>query len=126
MTSLLIAHASLWLLMGGLAVLLVLLSRQIGALHRRVAPAGALAVNELLKVGLQAPELSVTTLKGSEISLGIVQHLLSGAEGTEAVLANNTVYVVPRLNPDGAEAMFAAVKTHRSGNGTLPRWKPTS
>ena len=70
MTSLLIAHASLWLLMAGLAVLLVLLSRQIGALHRRLAPAGALAVNELLKVGLQAPELSVTTLGGNEISVG--------------------------------------------------------
>jgi methylamine dehydrogenase accessory protein MauD len=69
-TSLLIAHASLWLLIAGMVVLLVLLSRQIGALHRRVAPAGALAVNELLEVGLQAPELSVTTLDGREVAVG--------------------------------------------------------
>ncbi|NKB89338.1 MAG: hypothetical protein GKS06_14055 [Acidobacteria bacterium] len=54
---------------------------------------------------------------GSEIAVGIVQHLLSGADGTADVLANNTVYVVPRLNPDGAEAMFAAVQRHRAGNG---------
>ncbi len=53
---------------------------------------------------------------GSELALGIVEYLLSGAEGTAAVLSEQTVYVVPRLNPDGAEAMFAAVQGHRRGN----------
>ena len=67
MSSLLIAHGALWLLMAGMAVLLLLLSRQIGALHRRVAPAGALAVNEVLVVGQQAPELAVTTLAGKQL-----------------------------------------------------------
>ena len=67
MTSLLIAHGALWLLLAGMTVLLLLLSRQIAALHRRVAPAGALAVNAVLEVGQQAPELTVTTLAGNDV-----------------------------------------------------------
>jgi methylamine dehydrogenase accessory protein MauD len=66
-TSLLIAHGALWLLLAGMTVLLVLLSRQIAALHRRVAPAGALAVNAVLEVGQQAPELTVSTLAGNDV-----------------------------------------------------------
>jgi len=53
---------------------------------------------------------------GSELALGIVRHLLSGAQGTADVLSEQVVYVVPRLNPDGAEAMFAAVQNNRRGN----------
>jgi len=53
---------------------------------------------------------------GSELALGVVRYLLSGAEGTEAVLNEQVVYVVPRLNPDAAEAMFAAVQYNRRGN----------
>ena len=53
---------------------------------------------------------------GSELALGVVRYLLSGADGTERVLNEQVVYVVPRLNPDGAEAMFAAVRYNRRGN----------
>jgi len=69
-TSLLIAHGALWLLLIGMAVLLILLSRQIGALHQRVAPAGALAVNAVLEVGQQAPQLTVTSLAGRKLQAG--------------------------------------------------------
>ena len=69
MTSLLIAHGALWLLLVGMAILLLLLARQIGALHQRIAPAGALAVNSILQVGQVAPRLSVTTLAGKELDL---------------------------------------------------------
>ena len=70
MTSLLIAHGALWILMAGMVLLLVLLSRQIGALHQRVAPAGALAVNAVLEVGQRAPQLDVVTLAGATIHVG--------------------------------------------------------
>ncbi len=70
MSSLLIAHGALWLLMFGMAFLLLLLSRQVGALHQRVAPAGALAVNAVLDVGQAAPELEVTTLAERTLSVG--------------------------------------------------------
>jgi len=54
---------------------------------------------------------------GSELALGVVRYLLSGAEGTDDLLSEQVVYVIPRLNPDGAEAMFAAVQYNRRGNG---------
>jgi len=52
---------------------------------------------------------------GSQLALGIVRYLLEDPSA-EAVLRDQVVYVVPRLNPDGAEAMFAAVKTDRKVN----------
>lgn len=70
MTSLLIAHVALWLLMIGLVVLLIMLSRQVGALHQRVAPAGALAVNAVLEVGQPAPKLEASNLNGRRVSVG--------------------------------------------------------
>jgi methylamine dehydrogenase accessory protein MauD len=70
MDSLLIAHGALWVLVAILALLLVVLARQIGALHARVAPAGALAVNSVIQIGQAAPELRVTTLNGSSVVVG--------------------------------------------------------
>ena len=35
----------------------------------------------------------------------------------KAVLDNNVIYFFPRLNPDGAEAMFGRVKWDRTTNG---------
>jgi methylamine dehydrogenase accessory protein MauD len=69
MDSLLIAHVALWLLMAGLVVLVVLLSRQVSSLYTRVAPAGALSVNAVLTVGQHAPELDLTTLTGKRLQL---------------------------------------------------------
>jgi hypothetical protein len=52
---------------------------------------------------------------GSELALGVIRHLLSGEEvGT--VLTDHVIYVVPRLNADGAEAMFANVRADRRRN----------
>jgi len=55
---------------------------------------------------------------GSHLALEIVRYLtLHGSEDTvRAVLDNQVVYVVPRLNPDGAEAMFARVRWDRRTN----------
>ena len=46
------------------------LTRQIGVLYERVAPAGALAVNRNLKVGQQAPSLSLQTLDSKLVEVG--------------------------------------------------------
>jgi len=70
MASLLIAHGALWILIAALVLVLVLLSRQVGALHARVAPAGALAVNTVLEVGQPAPRLSVRTLADQIVQIG--------------------------------------------------------
>jgi methylamine dehydrogenase accessory protein MauD len=70
MTSLLIAHGALWLLIAGMVFVLFVLSRQIGGLHNRVAPAGALSINAVLEVGGRAPRLTVTTLAGKRVGIG--------------------------------------------------------
>ncbi len=50
---------------------------------------------------------------GSHLALETVRYLLSS---DDANLDNTVYYVVPRLNPDGAEAMFAAVRHARTRN----------
>jgi methylamine dehydrogenase accessory protein MauD len=54
----------------GLAVLLFGLARQVGILHERVAPMGAMASDQGLAVGEMPPPLSVTTLVGDRLALG--------------------------------------------------------
>jgi len=60
-------------------------------------------------------------LIGSELALFLADYLL-GAYASDATvkqrLDNHAVYIVPRVNADGAEQMFAAVKTGRRTNST--------
>ena len=65
-----IALVLLWILVVVLAVVVYALARQIGVLYERVAPAGALALNSVLKVGDPAPELTLQTLAGVELTVG--------------------------------------------------------
>jgi hypothetical protein len=62
--------------------------------------------------------LSGDHLLGSALALETVRYLLAGGDTAAATVLNTqVVYVVPRLDPDGAEAMFAAVKRDRRTNG---------
>lgn len=70
MTALTVTMVLLWILIIILAVMVYALSRQIGALYERVAPAGALAVNATLKTGDAAPVFELDTLAGDAISIG--------------------------------------------------------
>jgi methylamine dehydrogenase accessory protein MauD len=54
----------------GLAVLLFGLARQVGILHERVAPMGAMTSDQGLAVGEMSPPLPVTTLAGDRLDLG--------------------------------------------------------
>jgi methylamine dehydrogenase accessory protein MauD len=74
MNLLIVAVVLLWVVVLGLAVTVFALTRQIGVLFERVAPAGALALNKQLKVEDTAPTISVKTLAGETIDTG------SGAE----------------------------------------------
>lgn len=53
-----------------LAVLLFGLARQVGVLHERVAPMGAMSSDQGPAVGEQAPVLSAATLGGERIEIG--------------------------------------------------------
>ena len=67
---LVVSNIVLWI--GFIAMVLVnlALARQIGVLYERVAPAGALMMNQKLAVGAEAPVLAVNTLEGEALELG--------------------------------------------------------
>ncbi len=58
-------------------------------------------------------------LIGSEVALGIAGRLINGYgkdDNITATLDKRTFYIVPRLNPDGAELFFNQVRHEYSGN----------
>lgn len=60
-------------------------------------------------------------LVGSELALATVEHFLTQYESDADVrerLDNHVLYVIPRVNPDAAEQMFADVRTGRRTNLT--------
>ncbi len=67
--ALLISNIVLWLVVAVMGFVILALVRQVGVLVERVAPAGALAVQEGAKVGEAAPRLSVDTLGGKRIEV---------------------------------------------------------
>jgi len=67
---LLLSNIILWIAVIALGLVVFALTRQIGVLYERVAPAGALAVNQNLEVGQLAPELSLQTLSSEMITVG--------------------------------------------------------
>jgi len=60
-------------------------------------------------------------LVGSHLALEAIRYLLENARdpAVQTALADHVFYIFPRLNPDGAEAMFAGVKWNRTTN-SLP------
>jgi len=70
-TALVIAVALLWVLSLALGATVFALARQVGILHERVAPAGALSMNQRLVAGEPAPVVETETLSGSEIKIGV-------------------------------------------------------
>jgi methylamine dehydrogenase accessory protein MauD len=69
-TALAISNVVLWVLVVALAAVVLALTRQLGVLHERIAPAGALMLNRGLTVGEPAPLLEVTDLAGRAVTIG--------------------------------------------------------
>src|SRR5439155_1574869 len=68
--ALLVSNAVLWMVVVLLACVVAALARQIGVLHERVAPAGALMVGKGPAVGESAPVVRVEDLTGTVHDLG--------------------------------------------------------
>lgn len=66
----------------------------------------------LILAGAYGPQVS-----SSEVALRLVRDLARDPNAA-TLLAQRTVYVVPRLNPDATEAFFSAVRWERVGNDT--------
>lgn len=73
MTALAISNIVLWVLVLALAAIVLALVRQLGVLHERIAPAGALMLNRGLVVGEPAPVVEVADLEGASYQLGVAR-----------------------------------------------------
>jgi methylamine dehydrogenase accessory protein MauD len=70
MTALAISNIVLWIVVLALLVVVLALTRQLGVLHERITPVGALMLNKGLAVGEQAPALDVQDLEGTRLRVG--------------------------------------------------------
>jgi methylamine dehydrogenase accessory protein MauD len=70
MTPLTISVIVLWIVVLSLLAVVFALTMQLGVLHERIAPVGALMLNRGLAVGEPAPAVDVVDLDGTNIRLG--------------------------------------------------------
>lgn len=68
--ALLISNVVLWVLVVVLSLVVLALARQVGILHERVAPAGALMPTEGPKVGESTEAMSLTDLNNKALTIG--------------------------------------------------------
>jgi len=101
------SQVALWVALLVLGVVCIALARQIGVLHQRIAPAGALALRQPLKLGDATPEMALMALDGSAVKIG-------GVRGGRSQL-------LLFLSPDCTvcEALLPAV---RSAHGAERAW----
>ena len=65
-----VAIGALWVVVLALAVTVLALARQIGVLHERLQPVGALSLQKGLQAGEPAPDITVDTLGGPALRIG--------------------------------------------------------
>jgi methylamine dehydrogenase accessory protein MauD len=102
MNPLVISNLVLWVLVLVLAAVLLAVVRQLGVLHERITPAGALMLNRGLTVGEAAPALAVTDLAGQVLQVGATR-----ADGRSTLL----LFVSPTCPV--CKTLLAAVKSSR-------------
>jgi len=73
MSFLIASQILLWIGLIVLGLICVALARQIGVLHQRIAPAGALSLRQPLKLGAPVPTLNLAGLDGASVQIGGVR-----------------------------------------------------
>ena len=68
--AMLVSNVFLWAVVLGLVVVVLALARQIGILYERVAPMGALMMDQGPKVGEVAPAFTLDSIGGGKLSIG--------------------------------------------------------
>ncbi len=68
--ALLVSHIFLWAVVLGVVVVVLALARQIGILYERVAPMGALMMDQGPKVGELAPAFTLDSIGGGKLNIG--------------------------------------------------------
>jgi methylamine dehydrogenase accessory protein MauD len=70
MSLLIASQVVLWIAVLSLGVVCIALARQVGLLHQRIAPVGALSLRQALKVGDPAPPMTLSSLDGTPVAIG--------------------------------------------------------
>jgi methylamine dehydrogenase accessory protein MauD len=65
-----VAIAMLWVVVAALSVAVLALARQIGILHQRLQPVGALKLGSSLTVGQPAPVVEASDFRGDRLTVG--------------------------------------------------------
>jgi methylamine dehydrogenase accessory protein MauD len=102
--ALLVSNLVLWVVVIALTLVVFALVRQLGILHERIAPAGALLLERGLKVGESAPVVAVSDLDGQSRSIGA-----PATDGRSTLL----VFVSPTCPV--CKALLPVLKTSRRG-----------
>jgi methylamine dehydrogenase accessory protein MauD len=104
--ALIVSNVLLWVLVIALAAIILALVRQIGVLHERLGPVGALLLKRGLKVGEPVPALSLTDLSGRSVMIGASA---DGGRSTLLVFLSPTCPVCKLLLP-----VLKSSRTHES------------
>jgi methylamine dehydrogenase accessory protein MauD len=107
MSFLIASQIALWIGLLVLGIVCMALARQIGVLHQRIAPAGALSLRQPLKLADPTPEMVLTSLDGSSVQIG-------GVRGGRSQLL---LFLAPDCTV--CEALLPAV---RSAQGAEAHW----
>ena len=105
MNFLIASQIVLWIALLLLGVVCMALARQIGVLHQRIAPAGALSLRQPLKLGDATPEMALPGLDGSIVQIG-------GVRGGRSQLL---LFVSPGCTI--CEALLPAVRSAQKAEG---------
>ncbi len=68
--ALFVSNVITWIFLLGLTLSGLALARQIGVLHERIKPVGALSLGKVIKAGEPAPQFNVPSLTGGAVALG--------------------------------------------------------
>jgi methylamine dehydrogenase accessory protein MauD len=96
MNALIVSNIALWFVVLALLVALLAVIRQLGVLHERIAPTGALMLAKGLKVGEAAPPVAVQDLDGQSRTIGSP---VAGGRATLLMFVSPTCPVCKSLLP---------------------------
>lgn len=68
--ALLISNLLVWIALLALVIVVLALARQIGVLHERIRPVGALSLGKTVAAGDAAPEFRLASLNGGSVKVG--------------------------------------------------------
>ena len=95
-TALIVSNIVLWIVVTGLVLVLLALTRQLGVLHERIAPAGALMINRGPAIGQPVAALDLVDLRGRKLRVGAAS---AGGRRTLILFVSPTCPVCKMLLP---------------------------